>query len=227
MFKLIFEVGIYKIVRAGFAEIYRKLWLEMCINSFSQDKEDLIIEKLIKTSNGFYLEIGGYHPTRLSNTYRLYRKGWSGVVVEPNPQMSELFRKIRPNDRLVEAGVGTRDATMTYYKYLIPALNTFSKEQVLINEENGYRVNSKTPIKILPINKLLKKYVADNHIDLLSLDVEGWDEAILKKWNWKWKPAIICVETENKSNKIEKYLIKSGYNLKIRTKHNSIFSLID
>ena len=51
--------------------------------SFSQCAEDMIARSLIDTSAGRYVDIGSGHPVRGSNTYSLYRQGWSGLLVDP------------------------------------------------------------------------------------------------------------------------------------------------
>jgi len=226
MFELAKEVGWKKLARAGLAEVKRKLWLEIIRGSFSQNYEDLIIDKIIGKNDGFYVEIGAYHPTRLSNTYRFYRKGWRGVVVEPNPEINKMFRKIRPSDRYVGTGIGKDGGEMKYYKYPISALNTFSKKQVKINAGKGYKYNKIEKIEIIGIRNFLKKYVKRKKIDVLSIDVEGWDDIILRNWDWKIKPKIICVESEGKM-KVEFWLKRQGYKLAAKTKHNSILALED
>ena len=56
--------------------------------SYSQLGEDLVIlnhlERLGKNikSPGFYVDIGAFHPLDGSNTYKLYRNGSSGVVID-------------------------------------------------------------------------------------------------------------------------------------------------
>ena len=41
--------------------------------SFSQEGEDLVLQRLIGIkSNGFYVDIGAHHPYRFSNTYKFY-----------------------------------------------------------------------------------------------------------------------------------------------------------
>ena len=218
MFQIIKEVGIANFIMAGVKEIYRKIYLEKMFNSYSQNGEDLIVEKLLDKENGFYLEIGAYHPTRLSNTYRFYKKGWTGVVVEPNPEVKKIFEMIRPNDRFINVGVGEKTGELNYFQYLIPALNTFSEKQVKENKLKSYKVYKVNKVKVITINELLKIYVK-RQIDFLSLDVEGWDKEILANWDWKYKPKIICVEDNE--------LKINGYKLKERTKNNSIFILED
>ncbi len=129
-FELIRNYKFRFIFTAGVKEIVRKIWRETIFNSYSQNYEDLIVEKFFgRKYRGKYLEIGAYHPTRLSNTYRFYKKGWRGMVVEPNPEIKNLFKKIRPEDKYINTGISDKKDEMNYYKFLIPAINTFSKKE--------------------------------------------------------------------------------------------------
>jgi len=221
MFRIIEEVGLGKFFKAGVAEIYRKIIRESLFNSYSQDWEDIKIDKLLNyQKKGFYVEIGGYDPIRLSNTYRFYKKGWRGVVVEPNPEVANKFLEIRPRDKFINAGIGLNDGHLDYYKYLIPALNTFSKEAVLENKMKGFEVSEIVKIKILGVKDFLQKYAREK-IDFLSIDTEGMDYEILKNWNWQFTPNIICVEKDGE-NKIKGLMKKKEYKLVRETKYNLI-----
>lgn len=204
------EVGIKKFIEAGIKEIYRKVYRGTFLGSYAQDKEDLVMEKLLPKI-GRYLEIGGYHPSKLSNTYRFYKNGWSGVVVEPNPDIKSLFGKIRPRDKFINMGISENGGYLKYYKYLIPALNSF------IKLDNGY--------KIVSIENIETKIITDivnEDFDFLSLDTEGFDKMILKNWPWgKFKPKVICVETDKIT--VDKILTQQGYKLKFQNKFNSIY----
>ena len=113
VFSIIKEVGLRKFISAGIKEVYRKAYLGLFLGSYAQNKEDLILEKLLP-NKGRYLEIGAYHPTRLSNTYRFYKKGWRGSVIEPNPEIKEKFLESRPRDKFINKGVGKEDGNLNY-----------------------------------------------------------------------------------------------------------------
>ena len=220
---MIGQVGLGGLLKAGISEVYRKVWRQCVYNSFSQNWEDVIIDRLLNyPKKGFYVEIGAYHPKRLSNTYRFYKRGFWGVVVEPNPKVAREFKRDRPRDKFVSAGVGAKDGVMKYVKFDIPALNTFSEKEAKVSRQKGLRRLEMVDIKVIGIKKFLKKFVGNKKIDILSIDTEGWDERILKNWDWKYKPKIVCVETDKK-NSIEKLLIGQNYTLAAKTKHNSIF----
>ncbi|MCX6726505.1 MAG: FkbM family methyltransferase [Candidatus Shapirobacteria bacterium] len=204
------------LARAGLKEIHRKLWREIVRGSYAQNYEDLLINKLIKKTKGIYLEIGGYHPTRLSNTYYFYKKGWRGTVVEPNPEIKVLFNKIRPEDKFINAGISDKNSEMDYYQFLIPAINTFSKVEAEKNIKRGHKLSKVTKTRLIKV-----ELIVNENIDLLSLDTEGFDEKILNSWPWeKVKPTVICVETN-----VEELLKKQGYLVAVKTKANLIFLL--
>ena len=47
---------------------------------------------------GYYVDIGAHHPVKYSNTYLLWLNGWSGINIDPLPNVMALFDKYRPKD---------------------------------------------------------------------------------------------------------------------------------
>ncbi len=218
--KLLKSYGFKKIFLAGIMEIYRKLWLELINNTYSQNGEDKIVEKIFPVNYvGKYMEIGAYHPSRLSNVYKFYKKGWTGIVVEPNPEVKDLFNKLRPKDKFYNLGISDRKGTINYYQFLIPALNTFSKYEADKNIKNGHKLE-----KIIKVKTKIITDLEETNIDFLSVDTEGFDEKILKSWNWKkCRPRAVCVEKNNKE--ILGFMQKVGYKLCEETRYNWVLEL--
>jgi len=209
-FELIANYDISTLLKAGIFEIHRKIWRELIKGSYSQNYEDLIIDKYFGKKIGSYVEIGAYHPTRLSNTYLFYKKGWRGTVIEPNPEVRNKFTEIRSGDKFLSIGVADKNNYLKYYKFLIPALNTFSKKNI----NKNHKIIGVENVEIKNVKDVINKYY-----DYLSIDTEGFDKLILKNWPWKiCKPKIICVEGETKS-----ILTKIGYRVFAKTKDNTIF----
>jgi len=213
-FELLKNYNFLFLIKKSFEEVVRIVWKNMIRGSYSQNYEDLIINKIINKTKGVYLEIGGYHPTRLSNTYFFYKKGWRGTVVEPNPEVKKLFKKVRPEDKFINSGISDKYGIMNYYNFMIPAINTFSKIEASNSIKRGHKLEKVIKIKTIKINELV-----DGEIDLLSLDTEGFDKKILNSWPWhKIKPKIICVESN-----VIKMLEKKGYKVVTKNKVNTIF----
>ena len=120
-------------LKKHFGDRYRK-------NSYSQCGEDLIVDflrKRIKLKYEFnYLDIGAFHPSRFSNTFYFYKKRFSGVCVEPNPDACNLIKTKRRRDSVINAGVGSDKCLADFYVIKGGTLSTFSKEEAKKCEQN-------------------------------------------------------------------------------------------
>lgn len=168
--------------------------------AYAQQGEDLVIMQalgMLGVSKPRYLDVGAFHPTIGSNTYLAYLAGGSGVLVEPNPPMAKMLGEARPRDTVVNAGVGTTDASEAEY-FLIrdrPQLNTFSKAQVDRYIAEGGALEKTMTMKLVKLDALLREHF-EGGIDLLSVDVEGLDLDILRSMDPAGpRPTVICVET--------------------------------
>lgn len=171
--------------------------------SFSQQGEDIalyhVLHDVLKVSSPTYVDIGAADPVRGSNTYLLYCTGGHGVLVDPNPAYVEKLRQRRPRDVVVAVGVGAGKETEADY-YVIrgrPSLNTFSPEVVasLRVELGGDPVERVLRMPLVPVNELIATHLGAPP-DLLSIDVEGMDLAILRTLDFeRWRPGAIIAET--------------------------------
>jgi hypothetical protein len=60
------------------------------MESKSQALQDVFVSQLV-TENKTYIEIGGYHPVKWSNTYNLEMTGWRGISIELNVEYKKLW----------------------------------------------------------------------------------------------------------------------------------------
>jgi hypothetical protein len=105
--------------------------------SYAQEGEVLILARILgsmKTTTGFFVDIGAHHPVRFSNTFYFYRRGWSGINVDALPGTRKLFRRMRPRDTTIECGVGLEESKLKYFSFNEPALNTFLEQET--NKKN-------------------------------------------------------------------------------------------
>ena len=106
---------------------YRGIFLK---KKYSKNGEDLYLEKIFRNkNNGIYLDIGAFHPYRFSNTFLLYKKGWSGINIDINKEAIELFNIARPNDINLNIAIGSKNGKQIfYYKKKQHPMNTLNKE---------------------------------------------------------------------------------------------------
>src|SRR5262245_51415777 len=170
--------------------------------TFSQQGEDIVLfhalHETLKIERPTYVDIGAAHPIQSNNTYLLYTTGGHGLLVEPNPVLVKLLRKFRPQDIVVQAGIGVTDTPQADYYQIKgnPMLNTFSPETVeaLQKAKTESVVERVLKMPLININRLIAENLGSAP-DLLSTDVEGQDTAILETLDLnRFRPAVICVE---------------------------------
>ena len=87
----------------------------------------------VPKTNVTYIDVGSNEPVAGNNTYYFYVNQGHGVCIEPNPCFVKKYKKYRPKDTLINAGIGF-DKSVTHAKYYdfgkrAHALNTFSAER--------------------------------------------------------------------------------------------------
>jgi FkbM family methyltransferase len=207
-----------------------------CLKSYSQEGEDMILHRIFAgKALGFYVDIGAHHPRRFSNTYFFYKRGWSGINVEPNPDVIKLFRSTRERDINLQLGVSDSIGRITYYQFDEPALNTFDSGIVNSRLANTrYKLKSTREVDVERLDKILTDHLpADIQIDFLSIDVEGFDFAVLKSNDWKrYRPKCVLVEALGTSladvmcGEIFEFMKRQQYVLFAKT-YNTLFFLSD
>ncbi|MGN6475681.1 MAG: FkbM family methyltransferase [Flavipsychrobacter sp.] len=206
--------------------------------SFSQSGEDIIIKFIfdaIGIINPSYIDVGAHHPQYLNNTAIFYEHGSTGINIEPDPNLYKKFVEARGRDINLNCGVGNKNEILDFYTMSTPTLNTFSEEEAIkLTTEYDFKIVSKTPIKVLTLDSIINQHFNGRFPDLLSIDVEGLDEAIIRSINYsKSAPTVICVETISysetgngvKNSTLIDFLKEQGYMLYADTYINSIFVL--
>lgn len=200
--------------------------------SYAQEGEDLILDRLFdQQKSGFFVDVGAHHPMRFSNTYYFYTQGWRGVNIEPNPDSLSLFKKYRPKDINVNCGIAKTRATLSYYMFNEPALNTFDFE--VCNSritDTPYQHIKTIDINVAPLSEVLANFCPkDRKIDFLTIDVEGLDLEVLKSNDWeRYRPSWVLVEQLNLANveslnfEIQVYMKSLNYELFAKT-FNTLF----
>jgi len=196
--------------------------------TFSQFGEDVLMRYIFKADyRGFYVDVGAFHPMSFSNTYELYRKGWRGIAIDPNPDCGVLFTRFRPEDTFIQSAVGTDSGLVEMAMFKQATFNCTS-DQIDKVPENVRRHTRLLQITIRPLSEILDSK-GITKVDLLSVDCEGSDLKVLRSNDWaRWKPSVVCVEDHEDDwlqSETAQYLNSLGYRLRYRSGLSSIYIL--
>lgn len=170
------------------------------MQSFAQEGEDLILERIFGHADGFYVDVGAHHPFRFSNTFLLYNKGWRGINIEPDAEGFELLKKFRPRDINLNTAILRNSAeslknTATFYRFHEPALNSFDEAYASEMQSKGYSLRETIEVEFTDLASVLDRHAGTRRIDLLSIDTEGTDLDVLRSNDWtRFRPRVVIVE---------------------------------
>ncbi|MGH8021593.1 MAG: FkbM family methyltransferase [Opitutaceae bacterium] len=207
-------------------------------HTYGLDGEDRVMFQLLGAEDrsrqpGFYVDVGAHHPWLYSNTYVFYCRGWRGINIDPMPASMEPFRELRPRDINLEIAIGEKREHLSYYEFEEPAFNGFMEKNAIDVQKEGLSKLVKThSIETLPLAEVLDRHAPPGQtIDFMSVDVEGFDEVVLRSNDWdRFRPGHLIVEILDFGNwkhaqnlDIVRYLDECGYELCARTGRSVIF----
>ncbi len=198
--------------------------------SYSQYGEDVVLRNIfIQKKDGFFVDVGAHHPTKFSNTYWLYRKGWSGINIDAAPGSMEAFRAKRPRDISIETAISDVSENKKFFVFNNPALNTFSEKLASEHKQKGYKILEEADLETKTLKEVLDQNITpERHIDLMNIDVESLDWAVLNSNDWqKYRPDVIIIEDKADSQgktRVDSFLEEKGYHLIATLFETKIFS---
>lgn len=190
-------------------------------NSFSQEGEDMLLQSLMDVNKtGYYVDIGAHHPTRLSNTHKLYLAGWHGINIDPTPGVMSAFNEIRKRDINLEVAISNHTQKLVFFLFDEPALNTFDKQKAeAIIKGSNFKIIDQKELETVALKDILNKYVPKGQIiDFMNIDVENFELEVLKSNDWeRFKPKLLLIENiqttlqDVLNSTITTYLTELGY----------------
>jgi FkbM family methyltransferase len=177
---------------------------------YADNGEDIIIQGLFNhKKNGFYIDVGCYHPVRASLTHLLYKKGWKGVNIDISKDTINLFNIARPNDKNINIGIADKAGEDFYY------------QSSHINQANSFKFYDnvkKVKVQITTLDNIIKNLGIEK-IDFLNIDVEYRDFKALQGLNLNnVRPSLIAIEDNDAydiadvtNSNIYRYMINNEY----------------
>jgi FkbM family methyltransferase len=145
---------------------------------------DVKLDEIIDRDAGFFVEAGAYDGYTQSNTYWLERgRGWRGLLVEPMPELAEQARLSRPDATVVQCALAPPESAEGKIRMrfggLMSGVARLSDEQwAKLGTAMGWHDPYELDVDTRTLSSLLDQIDAPE-VDLISLDVEGFESAVL------------------------------------------------
>jgi FkbM family methyltransferase len=201
------------------------------------DTDKIIREKYFSDYDykGLIVEVGGATPEFLSMSKHFKDNGWRSIIIEPNPDFVEQHKNAGNEVYEFACSYEDREGEFTIVHQDVKAYggvvtdHSFSsidvKESYLkhteftLTEKNTKKIN----VKIKKLDTILSE-LNINKIDILSIDVEGWEIEVMRGLNTKKIDCkLIVVENFLNDDSYKKYFESIGYNLSKVVNYNQIY----
>jgi len=173
---------------------------------------DRKLERWLDRDGGVFIEAGANDGVRQSNTYFLEKKrGWTGLLVEPVPELAAECRKNRRAAVVREAALVASDVAGATVELQVAGLMS-TVTGALGDEEATARhvakalavqkiaASRRMRVPARTLSALIDETGIGREIDVLSLDVEGAEEMALRGLDFsRHAPRFICVEVRDEA----------------------------
>jgi FkbM family methyltransferase len=188
--RMLVKSWIWKIIKR------EKLKRKKYLSQIGQDR--WVLEKTHFKRRGYFLDIGAADGLYLSNTYILEKRfGWKGICVEPANKIKDL----RKNRKCIieDSCIYPKSGELVEFQ-IDDEISGIKKYFDGAHKRTGKIVK----IKTISMKDLLKKYNFPKAIDYLSIDTEGSEYEILKRFPFNdYLVKLITVEHNAHSGKKE------------------------
>jgi FkbM family methyltransferase len=162
--------------------------------SYAQNREDVVLARVLPQPVGFYVDVGAADPFIASVTKHFYDLGWHGINLEPRPTALAKLDVERPRDVNLGVAAGSENGTTSFF--LVeedPDLSTMDALDRDLLTDKGYSTSIYS-VDVRTLDDILSEHgVVD--VDFIKIDVEGAEAAVLEGLDLlKWRPRVVVVE---------------------------------
>lgn len=200
--------------------------------SYSQHGEDVLLNRVFShKKHGRYIDIGANHPINKSVSYASFLRGWTGITIDMDSSMIDLYKTFRPRDIAIHAAIS--DEVGLKQAFIIPGSTRSSLES---DVGGAYQDTSFNPtigkIRCVTLTEILNDHKEFLDCDFLNIDVEGHEASVLRGIDFTFfRPRVIVVEAIHPITRKfvmpewDFILFEAGYTLALFDGLNSYFVL--
>ena len=182
---------------------------------FKPEFEPALVREFFRDRpRGFFVEVGANDPKKDSQSYHLEEAGWTGILVEPLPDLAAELRRQRKAQVFEVACSSPDQAGQIMRLHVAGAFSSFDPNLAV----TGMRADRTIDVTVRTLDDVLSEGNAPAPIDLMSVDVEGHELQVLSGFDFeRWKPRLVLLEDHVSSLDKHRFMIRAGYALMRRS----------
>jgi len=183
----------------------------------TSDHEMRLVRAFFGSDKGYFVEVGANDPRERSQTWLLEQSGWTGVLVEPQPDLAAELRANRKAKVFSVACSSPENAGRDLPFHVAGPLSSLDRNGMAPGAVTERIIN--VPIRTL--DSILVEAGSPAGFDFLSIDVEGHEIEVLRGFDMvHWRPRLILLEDHVADLSKHRYLIGAGYRIIRRYENN-------
>ena len=210
------NISDYMFTKKFYGEFYTDKWLR---EKFFPDY----------SYKGVFVDVGAGPPEFISNSKHFRDSGWRTVCVEPNPKFVKQHQDCR--SEVYEFACSSEEKITSF---VINSNNdnwyteendgvSFSALEVRYDGVPEHNTQETIEVNSITLNTLLYNTRVE-HIDILSIDTEGWELDVLRGFNHrKYSPKVIVLENFQDDPSYDVYMTNIGYKKVLSLRYNHFY----
>jgi FkbM family methyltransferase len=183
----------------------------------TSDHETRLISAFFGNIKGYFVEVGANDPRERSQTWLLEQSGWTGVLIEPQPDLATELRAKRKAKVFSVACSSPENAGRELPFHVAGPLSSLDRKGMAPGAMPEKIIN--VPIRTL--DSILAEAGSPTRFDFLSIDVEGHEIEVLRGFDIaRWRPRLILLEDHVADLSKHRYLVAAGYRIIRRYENN-------
>ncbi|GAC1338680.1 MAG: hypothetical protein NVSMB26_26270 [Beijerinckiaceae bacterium] len=187
---------------------------------------------------GVLVEVGAARPDYLSVSESFRKLGWKIIAIEPNPQFCAAHRELgheilqyacsdNDADDVDFYVVNSKEAAYLGGKVSYESFSSLGIKDKFADLHDTVHTDTKTiPVKVRKLNTILQEHEPElKEIDVLAVDVEGWELAVLRGLDFtRYRPKVVILENLFKDVAYEAAMRQRGYVLWQSLEPNEVYT---
>jgi FkbM family methyltransferase len=192
----------------GYAASYRRA-------IFPPEQEEALVRDFFRgRPPGYFVDVGAAEPEFGSQTFHFEQAGWTGVLVEPRPDLARKLERTRRAKVFAAACSSRANAGRTMPLQLRGGYSSLNERLVI----SGLEAEDTIEVPVRTLDDILAEAQAPSPIDFVSIDVEGHEAEVFDGFDLaRWRPRLLLVEDHVLTLDLHRALQRRGYRWVRRT----------